>query len=320
MKKLIKILPLVFILVITLCSCGNKPAVKIGNDEVQQDVFAYFLDYVYINEGKSKKYTDKQLKEKATELSAQYLKINKKFKEKKLSLPANVKANISTEVDNQWAVFGPYYSSIGVKKTTLTKIYENKAYKDELLISIYGEKGSDPVSEETIKTYFTDNYVFFKSINGYLKDDAKSDEEKQAVIEKFSNMAGQINGGESIEVVNNNYLTSLKQDTIDNMDVSVINKSTKNYPKGFYDKVHDIETNKADSIVLDDYIFVVQKYDNFDSDLKFYDKYKSKCLTNIVKDDYNKKINSWYDSKKIIMTNSAQKNVLKQFKEARKIA
>lgn len=317
MKRISKILALVFVITLVLCSCSKKPALTIGKGEIDKDVFSYFLDYVYVNNGKDKKLSEKQLKQKASELCAQYVKINTKFKDMKLTLPSNVKVLIAKEVNNNWEFFGKYYSSIGVSKTTLTKIFESNAYKDQLLLAIYDTKGTNPIDEDKIKSYFSDNYIFFKSINGYLKADAKTEQERQAVIDKFSTMAGSVSTENTIDLVNKGYLTEIGQSAVDYIDVSVMTKDDDSYPDNFFKTVHDMKANEVKSFVLNDYIFVVQKYDNYDETLKFYEKYKKHCLIDIVKSDFKNKINGWYKETKAYCSEKVQNKCYNQFIEVR---
>ena len=60
--------------------------------------------------------------------------------------------------------FGKYYKSIGVSKQTLTKIEENQAFSEAILLATYDTKGTNPVSEDEIKAYFSDNYVFLNPL------------------------------------------------------------------------------------------------------------------------------------------------------------
>lgn len=317
MKRISKILALVFALVLVLCSCSkNSHTLKIGKGEIKQDIFAYFLDQVYINQGKDKKLSEKDLKQKASEACVEYTKINTKFKDMKLKLPASTKATIATDVTNEWLMYSGYYESIGVSKSTLTKVHESEAYKDELLKAIYSKDGTNPVDEEKVKTYFKDNYIFFKSINAYLKGGA----DKQAVIDKFNALAGTIGEDTSIDTVNKNYLEEIGQTSVDYLDVAVVNKNDDEiYPAGFFNEVKGMESKAVKTIVSGDYAFVVQKFDNFDKSLKFYDKYKNHCLVKLVEDDFEKKISSWYKSTKATYSEKSQNEVYKLFKEARKI-
>ena len=326
MKRILKISSLLFAVIILFSSCSGKKdvALEIGKGQVGSDIYAYFIDYVIINENKDKKMTEDQIKKRANELCVEYAKVNTKFSDLKLSLSAGTKAQIAKRVTSRWDFFDDYYSSIGVTKQTLTKIEENASFREMILLSIYDANGSNPVNEDTIKAYFKDNYIFFKSINGYLtktnkdgKEVAMNANEIAAMKDNFNSLASQITADNTIDNVNLVYAQSIGQSADDQMPVSVINKSSCAYPKGFFEQAIAIPAGQVQVLTFDDYIFLVQRIDNFDEEQNFYPNYRTTCLKAIVKDDFSKTIEKWYKDSKIKQKDNVQNKCYKQIMDVR---
>ncbi len=315
MKRTLKISSLLLVVVMLFCSCSSKKdvALKIGNAEIGNDVYAYFLDYVIINENKDDKMTQAQIEKRATELCTEYAKINTKFSEMKLSLSSSKKATIADTVTNKWSVFSGYYKSIGVTKQTLTKIEENAAYKQQLLLAIYDTNGTNPVDEETIKTYFKDNYIFFKAISNYLKTTDNSGKEVslsadkiEGIKQSFNTMVGQVSAENTIDSVNLAYAQSLGETATSDLPISVIDKQSTAYPSGFFAKALEITAGQVKVLTFDDYIFLVQRIDNFDESQNFYTTYRTACLKALVNDDFANTVKSWYKDAKFEPNNKNQ--------------
>ncbi len=324
MKRVFRVFTVLLAVLLLFCSCSNskKVALNIGNGQVGSDVYAYFLDYVMINDAKNKKMSDDDIKKRANEFCLEYVKINTKFEEMNLSLDAGKKAQIANDVTNKWAFFGNYYKSIGVSKQTLTKIEENSAFKDALLLAIYDENGTKPVDEDDIKAYFKENYVFFKAINGYLKttdskgkDISKSPKETEDILQNFKSMAKSITSENTIDDVNRAYLQ--ENEDLSPLPVSVVNKSSKDYPDVFFEKVVTMKTGDVKVLTFDDYIFIVQRFDNFDESQEFYVNYRSACLRDMVIDDFNKDIDKWYKDSKVTANNRIQDKCYKTIVKVR---
>lgn len=326
MKRSFKISSLLLAVLLLFCSCSSsgKAALTVGEGQVDIDVYAYFLDYVIINENKDKKMSEKEIKERANELCLDYIKINTKFAEMKLSLNAAKKAQIAKEVTNNWAFFGSYYKSIGVSKQTLTKIAESNAFKDNLLLAIYDTSGTNPVSEDSLKAYFKENYTFFKAVNGYLKvtdengnEVAKSEQEIASATESFNSMAKSITTENTIDAVNLAYLESLGDTGSAELSISVINKTSKNYPDGFFQQVVSMAAGEVKVVAFDDYIFIVQHFDNFDESQGFYTNYRTTCLKEMTKVDFEKTIDGWFKDFKSEAISRVQNKCYKQIMSVR---
>ncbi|MEG1820305.1 MAG: hypothetical protein RR069_01320 [Oscillospiraceae bacterium] len=326
MKRILSIssLLLAFLMIFSSCSGSKDSALSVGKGQVGKDVFAYYVDYVIVNENKDKKMPEEQIVKRANELCLEYIKINTKFSEMKLSLHASVKAQIADKVTNTWGIFENYYTSIGVSKQTLTKIQENLAFRDTLLLAIYDTNGTNPVDEDSLKSYFKDNYIFFKSINEYFKTTNENGKEIDmtpasvtAIKNKFNEMATSISQDNTIDAVNSAYAQSIGQPVADAIPISVIDKASTSYPAGFFGNVSEISGGQVKVLTLEDYIFLVQRIDNFDESQNFYKTYRIPCLKEMVANEFTKTVSDWYKDSKVNPNERAQRKCYDQIVDVR---
>nr|MCR4925405.1 hypothetical protein [Clostridiales bacterium] len=280
-----------------LCSCGKSSyALDIGNTRIDSEIYAYYLDRAI---SENQKATFEEQKAIAKNMCAEYIAVNTKMAEYKLSATATQKNDISSTVNALWRLYYNYYEKIGVSKQTLIKIYESQAYKITLLLAFYDTNGFTPVSEEQIKNHFTNNFIVFKSINDYLtvtdSDGNYVAMTGDALTQKqtsFKAMADKIQGEVTIDTVYGEYMTAQGQ-TATEIATSVISKDSNNYPQGFFERVKAIAENDADAVTLGNYIFCVQHLNCFSDDNRYYNLYRQDCLISLVSNDFEKILDKW---------------------------
>jgi hypothetical protein len=287
MHKKIAAVFLAAVMGIALCSCGSgtSTAMKIGNTDIPSDIFTYYLD----TEMTGTKNSSKCIKA-AQKDCIEYAKINHRFSEMKLSLTASQKSALASEVNDRWDVFCNYYKKIGVSKQTLTKVYESAAYKATILDAIYGENGTAAVSEDTLRSYFTSDYVFFKAISEYIPKTTGKDE-LAALNIKFAALKSEIDGGKTIDTVNQEYAAANGGTADAQMPVTILEKSdTSSYPDGFFDDMIQLGAGDVSVLTFDRYIFLVQRTAQTDS----FGDYREACLEAVTADDFADRIAGWY--------------------------
>jgi len=70
-------------------------------------------------------------------------------------------------IGNTW---GEFYESVGIGKESHTAIMLSGMKEQELFFAIYGEEGSEPVSEEEITAFAVNNFTRFRMINMSLEN------------------------------------------------------------------------------------------------------------------------------------------------------
>ena len=352
-KSLRALVPFIIVtILLSACSKGEKPALTINGHKISQDIYAYYLDKVISNPsdyGLDFSSDESDRKNEAENLCKEYAAVNENFDKLGLSLTVSDKASVSAKVSDLWKVFSVYYTSRGITKQTLTNTETFNAVKGSLFRYYFDSEGttavnkdgkaavnknSKTVADETdIKNYFYENYVAYRSINGYL---TKTDEDGNTVdltageindlTLRFKAMAKRIASGDSIEEVGADYgnLTA-------NTDINIIKRDTSAYPAGFFEEVEAIKTapEKAGTqkntgsaatatapettvqksaktetanpkiIMLEDYIFLVYREDISKIDESYYQNYRTECLESLKDKEMDSMIKSFAKTYKV---------------------
>ena len=301
MKKILK--RLVATILVSACilstfsGCSltpSKTAILINNVEISNDVFTYFLDCAKVELGASTPY--KSLTEKASALTQTYFKTNTLAHKAKISLSIAEKTAVSDRVNSYWNLYGEYYSSIGVTRETLTKVFTADAYRDALLIHYYDEGGEEEIPSSRLYAEFRTNYIVFQAITGYFtqtdsngQTSSITQNDIEALILKFQNVAAMINQGEQNMEQAADFLGETGYPCA--VQTVILNKTDTSFPAGFFDKVQTTEPRKATVIGTNEYIFLVLRGDA-DANSDYYKDKKPEMIKNIVGDEIDKKIES----------------------------
>lgn len=268
--KKIASLVLVICLAVLPCACAKNRtyALDVAGAEISQEVYACFMDTVVLNPekfGLSATPDEKAVKAKTEALCKDYVAVNTIINDLGIPLGDAEKAAVASTVIGLWKLFSTHYESLGITKQTLTKIETNKAAKDTLLLYYYDKDGSRAVGEDEIRAYFSENYISFRSINGYLTKTDESgntvkltDEEAQALMSKLQSLAVGIGDGESFEDASKEFAE--KQGiTAGSTGFKLLEKKDNSYPSGFFEQVAQLTTGEPGIIAIDNYLFLVIK-------------------------------------------------------------
>lgn len=302
-KKIISVLlALACILsVLVLSSCGDAErnvGLKLNGVAISNDVMTYFLDKAHAELEDGEQY--EATKAKTVALASTYFKINSYAHEKEIVLNTAQKASVSEKVNAYWGIYGDYYTKIGVTKQTLTKVFTADAYKDELILDIYGEGGEKEVQLARLYAQFRTQYIVFQAINGYFtKVDNSgnsvrlSDNEIEAIVLKYQNMATLINAGErtmdeAADFLEESGYESSVQTVILSRDDNI------SYPAGFFDRVSAIEPRIATVIGTSENIFLVLKGE-VDATSSYFTEKKTDMIREIVGDEIDITVEQYAD-------------------------
>lgn len=300
--KKVLLLLLVFTLCVSFTACSKtiaeeKSALTVGDANVSAGVFAYYLDaQIKIASGESPSKSDAI---KAAEAScANYVKINTEFQKRKLSLNSAEKATVAANVEEIWNFYGGYYESIGVSKETLTKIKTSEQYNEKLISSVFGAGGESEISEDAMKTYFNDNYVFFKFITAEFSSD---EEANKTVKDTLTELAGTIGTedeetGETITMDDVNASFAEKTGgTASALETTAMKSDSTDFPSGFFSDVKAMENGAQKILTYSDNIFLVEKVDGSGS----FSDYKSAILDLLTNSDYDSLMKKNYSNIKV---------------------
>ena len=163
------------------------------------------------------------------------------------------------------------------------------------MLNYYSENGDKPISDETLKQYFSDNFVAFRTVTGFLTtvDDNNeavkmTEEQKQPIINSFNSVATDINENDAELLTSGSEL----QNVTVTEDIVVISKQNT-YPEGFYDKIREIENGKAAAFVIGDYIFCAERYEILSDEYGLFAKYRTDCLSALKGEEFSDVVDSW---------------------------
>lgn len=279
-----------------LSSCSverkNPTALTLNGIEISNDVFTYFIDVAMTELDANA--DENSILTKATALTETYFKTNSLAKKNGVTLSTAGKAGVSEKVNAYWGIYGDYYSSIGVSKETLTKIFTSEALRNQLLIHYYGEGGEEEISVASMYAYFKMNYIVFQAINGYFTymDDngntvIHSPNQIEEIILKFQNMASLINAKEKTMEEAAEFLASTGYSS--SVVTLVLGKDDTSYPEGFFEKVQSTKARLATVIGTNEYIFIVLRGDA-GVNSEYYKEKKEEILKALVGDKIDVKI------------------------------
>lgn len=277
------------------CSVLDKgTAMSINGIEISDDVFTYFLDCAVVELGVDAPY--KSLKDKATTYAQTYFKTNSLAHSQGISLSTAQKAAVSEKVGAYWSLYGEYYTKIGVTRETLTKIFTADSFRGALLVHYYGTGGEEEIPLSRLYAQFRTNYIVFQSITGYFtQTDINgqtvriSENESEALILKFQNMAAMVNASEQTMEQAADFLAESGYQS--SVQTVVLHKDDTSYPAGFFEKVKNTEARKATVIGTNDYIFLVLRGDA-DANSDYFNEKKAEMIEIIVGDEIDTKIES----------------------------
>ncbi len=249
----------------TLSGCAEKEPeyiATLNNVKINNDVFVYFLDLAIVELGTEA--SPNALKDKAIELLSTYFKTNSLAHAHNINLSIAEKAMVSEKVNGHWSTYKSYYEKIGIKKETLTKVFTAEVYRERLTLIYFGENGTEEIPISRIYAYFRSNYVLFQSITGYFTETDEAGQstrlpqnEIEALIIRFQNMADVINSGEKTMDDASDYLAESGLQS--SVQTVILHKDDTSYPDGFFDKIQSIDSRYAAIIASNDYIFLVVK-------------------------------------------------------------
>lgn len=289
MKTKLLCLFLIVSIVFTLSSCSKKEAyvLKIGEYQVTEGVFAYYLDRIMANpkEYGVKKDDSEAITQKAISLCKDIASAEKLMKDNSINLQIQYKTDIAEKTEDLWNLFGDYYKSVGVSKPDITKINTYEAMKKQLVQYYFGQDGTKPVSDEKLKQKFVEMFIGYKGFEGsFTKLNAKgetipmTEKERENLIDEFRSMANKINDGASIDEVYADYCTSQGLVVTDELQVNLVKEKDPMYADDFFEKVSTISHGKAAPVTSGSSVYVVERATIATSDDDAFEAYREEVL------------------------------------------
>lgn len=138
-----------------------------------------------------------------------YFAVEKKFEEMELSLDELMQAEIEYAVEAQWPYYQSIYEENGIGKESFRQTIQNTYKRSLLFDAIYGENGTEAVSQEELLKKFNQEYInmdrVYFSIVGENGEGSLPKEEIDKLMEKAKGYQQRIEKGESIQDIAQEY-------------------------------------------------------------------------------------------------------------------
>lgn len=178
-------------------------------------------DFSYFNYNVQDKTYSQYVQDRTLEQVKQYVAIQKKFDELKLTLTDEEKDNVKTSVKKMWdteisyygystgKTYGQNYEAGGISKKSYEAVQLVNKMSEKVFDAYYEKNGISATDEKDIATYFYDNYGRFQIIQVSLTegngDKITTDEGKKAKKEQAQGYVDRILAGEDYETVYHEY-------------------------------------------------------------------------------------------------------------------
>ncbi len=167
--------------------------------ENDTDVFAITIDDKNANDW---------IVDGAKERLREYAAVEQKFTEYGLSLSDEEISSLKLNLDQLWDYYGESYETLGIAESSFLLVYENNMKADKLFDAVYGENGSDPVSEDAVKSYYLEQYALINYIDMHLVDGDENLLKSDGKAERMEMAKGyveRIKNGEDFDAVAEEY-------------------------------------------------------------------------------------------------------------------
>lgn len=130
--------------------------------------------------------------ENSDRYTRQILVINQLFEELGLEITAEEQAEIDASVESSWSYYGATFESFGIAKESFKMVDAEVNVKSQKIFeAIYGEGGEKEVSEEDLKKHFEDNYTDYSYIQVSLAQETASEEGTTGDVEPHTHADGE---------------------------------------------------------------------------------------------------------------------------------
>ena len=226
------------VLSLSLAGCYNENltwSARKGDTELPIGAYIYYLSVAY-NEAAAQIDTETRVLEgevedtpaaewitdRAASYINQYFWMQDEMERLGLTMTDDDYTQAQQTTDSYWSLFGTSLEEFGIAKTSFDIAYSqyNTMYL-KVFEALYGEGGEREISEDELRTHFTDTYMNYEYFTAPLtktgEDGASedmTDEEKAAVTEELEALQAQVESGElTVEEAAEDYAASIDSDS-----------------------------------------------------------------------------------------------------------
>lgn len=316
MKKIVALL-LVAAMCISFTACGDDGiAMEINGEEIpagvyilqqisalnsatQSEEFDSTLKDIWDNELEGKSLAE-WVKDEAMKDMQIYGQVEKMFDEYGLTLSEDDLNAIAYTVETYWPNYESTYQKVGISKSSY-ELYETNNYKyQKLFLYYYGENGTEPVSDDELKEYYSTDFaqfqmIAFSTLNRETYEEMESADKAKVKATAQSYLDRAKNGEDMVDLINERtieYAAETDQETpeIDESAtyITTVKKDTSSYYVS--DTIRDEVFSNVDigEIVLltDDSGYYVVKRLEVSTDTEDFEDLRDSLLSELKSEDF----------------------------------
>lgn len=309
------------------CSCNQsetKVIMTVGNEQVPAGVYIMYLNTAIseleteIAEAEYKgdkwdfKIEDKSaaewVKDKAIQYTLELIAVEREFKKRGTKFTAEEQSNLDYITDYYWMYYGSFYESMGVSYASFARVQKGASLSQKMLIDQYGKDGTEPVSDEDLKTYMEENYMRVNHILISRYEDPKATTKVELSEEKLKEAKS--DAEDLFEQAKNSdnvaFVALIKKYSADynassttesSLDLGMITPEEESgYVEEFEKCASELKPGETGFCESTYGWHIVRRYDMFEDEVVELDDYRDEIVVNMKEDDFNSARDSWVEA------------------------
>ena len=273
------------LLLFAACGGNTAPAYVIDGVPVSQGIYEYFRREALRDTQAAEKAADDTAKQAAEARCRQLVALDQYMKQHKITVRADLKSDVASRTEGQWALFGRHYRAMGLTKQDLTRINSFDAQKKQLVQFFYGVGGKHEVAESNLKESFVKLYVGFKAFEGALTTRSDTGEtvplskdEQDAVLAQFKQMASEAINGADLDTLYASYCKAQGLIVTTPLSVSLMKDGDPMYDDDFFKQVSALNYGSTGVIRTQTTVYLLQRVTITASDEDAFAAYRDEVL------------------------------------------
>lgn len=269
------------------------------NQAKNNEDFDSSLEKVWDNKIEDKPMAD-WVNEKTVELVKGHQENENLFEELGLSFSAEEKTQISKTVEQNWPMYEETYKDYGIGKSSYQLMLTNQMKYSAIFDAYYGEGGSEEVTEDTLKSYYYDNFTQAQILAFSTIDSATSkimeDADKEVMKNTADSYFERAQGGESMVDLINDYnaqqavVAGKEPPTVDETQkfITTLKKDQTSYnvSETLNKAIFDAAFNTPIMVTEDNGYYIIYRHDIKENDS--FTTLKSSLLQDMKQEDFDK--------------------------------
>ena len=213
------------------------------------------------------KKADEWIREKALDYTKLLFVVDAKMKELGLTLTGDEETQAKSNASSQWTQYGSTLEGYGISKDSFSlATAQFSAKSSKVFDAIYGKNGTNPVSDDDLKSYFEKSYTDFTYLIVPMYDTATYaalDEKTAADYKKtLDGYAEQLNKGEkTFAEIEEAAKTKLSLDSAPTQNVTTVLDDASGYPETLKKLIAGMKAGEAKTLDVTEanaYLLVVR--------------------------------------------------------------